>query len=239
MLQVKATHRVSGDDPFMLSKGLVNAKRDALADAKGYLTAAQSRGEFPKDPDDYVLFLRNRGRWSRRKWNTIRPEYLRIPFILQWVAGTEDTSQVKLAALFAYEQLLKRAPVRTGAYKSSIAIWVNSTKMSVGSFQAYELLNTDRVFVAPDIKYGAIIELGFYKKRYKTQSIPGGIVRPVARMTRNRFKNEVVARFAYINPGTYEQRYGTLPAVEIGIIGSFSPNDSRPGRPLRKRKRGT
>lgn len=216
------------------------AKLKGLADAQAYLKTEQAAGRFPDDPDDYQLYLYNRGREQRRNFDTLDPRYLKIPFSLKWIAsGSEATEAIKDAAIYALGIMRNRAPFYRGKYIASTSIYIGSRPISVSAFRAIELKETDLVAVAPDVAYASPIEAGYYKKQYDTpdaQDLRGGIIRPVAKMVRAKFGNEIACRFAYLAIGKLKT-VGTMPAIELGAPGAFLQNDARPGTGRKNKRR--
>lgn len=186
----------------------------------------------------WTLLVRNRGRQNRRDFGTLRPKFLRIPFELQWVGEGGDVRAVREAAEFALFELRKRAPVVTGDYRNSFEMRFNGRRVNATALGRADISAGQSVFVMPNIAYAAIIEAGFYKRYYRTRSIPGGIVRPVARKVRRKFGDRVSARFIYMQGfNSSGGRGGTLPVIEISTSGAFGQNDSVPGRRPRRRRR--
>ena len=177
-----------------------------------------SQKGFPKEPDQYQLFLKNRGSEKRRQLSTIKPSYLRIPFAFRFVAygSMED---VVAAVRFALEQARARAPVRSGAYKGSIGIWSNNGS-NIRS--PPEKIPIDTIFgIGPNVDpYDAIIEWGFFSGYYKTGSRPDGIFYHAAKLTDKKFGDNISIRFLYINGS---------PSIEIAAAGQFPDTFRRPG----------
>lgn len=244
MVTVKVTH--STNTLWYPTKALDEAKQYALNDANAVITREQNAGRFPTDPDSYVLFLRNRGSERRVVKNKedvrlINESFLRIPFGLRWVEDTQGSEQeylaMKAVALVAYHWIRRRAPVLKGWYKESVSVWLNGQKISIEYLRTVKLKKNDLLFVAPDVAYGAVIEHGFYSGYYENK-IPGGIVRPFAKYARSKSGDEAAVRFVYINPSaSLGRKYGTLPAIEIGLPGSFNQTDSKPGGRGKGRRR--
>ncbi|MDS9467966.1 hypothetical protein RGQ15_10355 [Paracoccus sp. MBLB3053] len=216
---------------------ILEAQANALGQAKEFLQTFQRKGEFPSDPKDYQLILRNRGSETRRKFETIRPEYLRIPFSLTWHATTNtDMVVVVDAAKYALREMAKRAPYRTGKYLGSLTIYVNGVPQNSNYLNAEMLDPTDEVVIGPNTKYASTIERGFAKGYYQTETIRGGVIRPVAKMVRAKFGNRVACRFIYVvfkNAG----HNMASPVIQIGPIGAFAQNDTS-NTSTKKRRRG-
>ena len=69
-----------------LEEDLLEIKTEIIkSDVTRILAAEQAKG-FPTDPDDYQLFLKNRGSTKRRQLGTISPKHLKIPFSLKFVS---------------------------------------------------------------------------------------------------------------------------------------------------------
>lgn len=233
------TLNIKGDfDKF--GKQVVNdAKQMGLNAAHEIMTDAVQSGRFTDDASKVQLFLVNRGREHRRKFSTIKPQFLRFPFRLRWMDTSAGIGEMVAAARFAFEQVQRRAPYKTGAYERSITVYLNQTPTTLSAIAAREdsLEQTDRIQVGPAIIYGFTLEKGFYTQYYKTQQIPGGIVRPVAKIVRQKFGSDVACAFKYyaVNVGN---RATAAPMLEIGPPGSFPQNDARPGRVTRRTRWG-
>lgn len=210
---------------FDAEKDLFDIKSSIIyKDVPRILAAEQAKG-FPEDEDSYQVFLKNRGSTSRRQLSTIKPQYLRIPFSLRFVAfgNMEDVVQ---AVLFAYQQARARAPSRSGSYKGSIVIGSdNGTSINASP----DSMDPRTVFyVAAGEVYSAIIEWGFYSGYYKTGSRPDGIMYHAAKLTERKFGNAVAIQYKY--PG------GT-PAIFIAAAGVIAESFRRPGTDRRRAKK--
>lgn len=224
-------------------------------DIPAALANAQTKG-FPKDKENYTLLLRNKSSEKRRDLSTIQAWRLKVgsaanPLLFRFVADSSNYDDVVKATLAAELQALARAPVG-GPYsepskQGKKAFWENIT-IFVGTAEGYlvsvapERLKTwkfktnDRVYVGSIVAHAAIIEHGFYSRYYETQRLDGGIMLYVARSIRKQFRN-VACRFRYINISGSRGR-GTIPVIEIGLLGAFAPKDTLPGSTQKRRQRG-
>lgn len=200
-------------------------------DLPAALKIGQSKG-FPTDPEDYQLFVKTGGREVRRQLSTISPDYIKIgsttrptEFRFEAKSGGDIMPIVRAA----YALAVKRAPVRTGRYQGAMTV------IDAGGGQlTYGGLNgtseeEQHYYVTNAAAYASIIEAGFYRKRYKTQKLPQGILYWVAQQIRREYSGQASVRFVYISGG--------LPAVEIGPPGAFPGLDKTPGRAAYKRAR--
>ena len=224
---------------FEISRQLDDVKLSIIRkDLPSALKAGQQKG-FPTNPKDYQLLVRNRGRVTRRKMSTLNSSFLKIgtvgsPLQFTFTAGVADV-EIIYAAIDALKMMESRAPIRSGKYFNSLGITLNGRPIRAAALKRAEIDASSTIYVGPGVygpvPYAAVIEKGFYKKYYRTRSIPGGIIRPVARMIRSKYGDSVAARFAYTGAGG-----GTAPAVIISsLAGSGIGRDSVPGRSRRRR----
>lgn len=212
-------------------KVLVDIEEDLLEiktaivkrDIPSILAAEQAAG-FPEDPEDYQVFLKSRGKTTRRQLSTLRPDYLRIPFTVQ-IVPFGDMSIVVDAVLFAYGQARARAPVKSGSYKGNIAIGSdNGTSINADP----ESMDRRTVFyISAGEIYSAIIEWGFYSGYYKTGSRPDGIMYNAAKLTQKKFGNEISVQYKYP---------GGEPTIFIAAAGVLPEAFRRPGSDSRSRR---
>lgn len=207
-------------------------------DVPQFLKRMQQQENFPTDPDDYTLFLRNRGRETKRKLQTIRPQYLKIgtkttPLSFRFVANTSSEEALE-AVKYAYSLARKRAPVRTGEYFDSIVTSTRAGNFEPRSARASDFSDDTRFYVSSATAYSAIIEAGFYTKYYKTERLPQGIFYWVTLQVRKKFGNKISIRFFYLSGSGGR---GTWPVIEIGRAGLFAGRDKRPGKAARRRRR--
>ncbi|MGA0613242.1 hypothetical protein [Paracoccus sp. KR1-242] len=213
------------------------AKANSLLMAKDYMQSFQRKGEFPTDPKDYQLLLRNRGSETRRRFDTIQPQYLILPFSLKWQnTGTANMDAVVEASKYALHQMEKRSPYRSGKYLDSLTIYVNGVAQHSGYLNADMLDAGDEIIIGPNVKYASTIERGFAKGYYETETISGGVIRPIAKMVRAKFSGKVACRFIYVVfKGTGHKM--ACPVIQIGPAGSFAQNDTT-NTSTKKRRRG-
>lgn len=220
-----------------LEQDLFDIKKNIVrSDIPQYLKAQQREG-FPDDPDEYTLFLRNRGREQKRKLETIRPQYLKIgtkrtPLSFNFVA-LSNIQDVLDAVKFAYKEARKRAPVRTGQYYDSIVVSAGTRLIDIYAARPSDFDEDTTFYISSATAYSAIIEWGFYKKYYKTQSLPKGILYWVTQKTRKAYEGKISIRFRYLAGS----EGGTYPVIEIARAGEFAGNDRRPGSSRRRRRR--
>ncbi|MCA0939343.1 hypothetical protein LCM28_05595 [Salipiger pacificus] len=219
------------------------AKQNALDQARGIMLNEVAAGRFPSDPNKRELFLRNRGRESRRNFSTILPQYLRTPFRLTWYnREIVNTGKMVEAAYYAYRRMYDRAPVVSGDYRGSITIYLNDQPQHFGSLANAELDENSIIMVGPAIRYATTIERGFASRYYETRIIPGGIVRPIAKMVRDTFGAEVSCQFVYRSiSGAVAQssrKNVGIPCIMIGAPGVFTQNDHRNDARPRTRSTG-
>lgn len=208
------------------------AKQNALNMARGIMLDEVKAGRFPESPFRRELYLRNRGRESRRNFSKIAPPYLRIPFTLTWYnLDAASEGKMREAAYYAYRRLYDRAPERSGAYKSAITIFLNDSPLQFSALANAELDSSSIIMITPAIRYATTIERGFYSGYYETQKIPGGVVRPVAKMVRDAYGASVSCQFVYRSisgrVAVSSRRNVGVPAIMIGAPGTFRQNDAR------------
>lgn len=219
-------------------------------DVPAALRSAQAKG-FPLDPNDYALLLRNRGKESRRKLSTVQAKYLTIgtarsPLSFTFVAKHEvDVELLAKVALLTLERAFKRSPVRSGQYRRELDIYVGGLQTRRRLFG--KLTDTyksgESVFIMSPVAYASIIEHGFYKKYYVSRKRNGGILINVARAIRRIYGDRLAIRFIYVSATKrgFEDLgagYGTFPAIQIGVKGSFAAVDTLPGTNKRRIRSG-
>lgn len=257
MLRIQTDVRVP-DLVKSWEQSLYDAKLYALLNVHHTLNAYQKQGKFPKDEEDYTLFLKSFGRREqRRQLATVRPQYFRIgtqrsPTTFHFVART-GSSLVMTAVSDAMRMAVNRAPVDRGEYRKSLTLRVKDirdkgasvwVKVSYVQLKNMEITKNTVIQIVPEIvrqskaypagfPYGVAIEYGFYKRYYKTRQLRGGILHHVAVKLQKKFDRKVAIRFRYINYGGR----GTFPGIEIGAPGAFISRNTRPGAGKAKKER--
>lgn len=218
------------------------------------LANAQANG-FPVDTDMYSLLVTTKGKTRRRQLKTLNTRYLDIgkkgnPLEFRFVAEGQDYEEVIKAAYSALQAAIDRAPVggpysepsKQGKekYIDNITILVGDGDFTVTPIQSGALRNFpfeegDRVYIAGLAPHSAIIEHGFFTRKYETRDLGGGILYYVKKVIAKQYKN-VAIRFRYISFAGHKGR-GTVPVIEIGILGSFATADTLPSQTSRRLNR--
>lgn len=241
----------------VLEQTLFDAKGAALNTIKHEFRAAQNRGDFPKDENDYNMVLKSYGRGAqRRKIDSIRPNYFRVgtkrsPTTFTFTAVT-NAKDVAKAARYGMLMARKRAPTDKGNYKKSLTVRVkhiNDQGMNSWrevSYTALKNLEIDKdtiIQIVPEVvrvskayangfPYGLTIEEGYYSNFYRRR-LQNGILLYVAKKLQAKFGNRVAIRFRYI---AYGGR-GVFPGIEFAAPGTFVSRNKRPGSKRRKAAR--
>ena len=212
------------------------------ADLPRILREAQAKGF----PDEYTLLVRSKGREYRRQLKTLNPKFFRVgtkrsPLEFTFIAGETNVKDIKDAAIYALNEAIKRAPSRSGNYRERLGEYIgtlgNITKFKLSLIESVYRTG-DSIFITSPTAYSSVIEHGFYKKYYETQSLPGGILLNIARKVRRRYGSKVAVRFVYISHKLRGAKTasGTIPVIQIGPKGQFAAVDTLPGAKRRRRR---
>jgi hypothetical protein len=206
---------------------LLRVKEYILGDVRAALAEGQRNG-FPTDAKDYTLFLQNGGRTSRRALATISPRFLRIgtrsrPLMFTFV-GKGGMEVVIEAAQWAFSELQRRAPVRTGAYRAAMALSVNGGRSKASSLTTDKLKDGDSVELYNQIDYASTIEA----RRLR----PGGPFLSVVRDLNARYGSTISCRMIYNQGAKYQ-----YPVIQIKAAGEFLFSVTLPGQNERRRAR--
>lgn len=220
--------QISGDWMKGFAQDLIDqGKAGALIAANEFMEAEVRSGRFQPEKSKRVLFLRNRGREAKWRYENIRADKLRLPFQLRWVDTEQGLGQVREAVLFAMRQLLHRSPVVSGDYVNDFRIVVNYVALESGAFRRLPLESDDVIYIVNISSYAAVLERGFARDYYQTRSIPGGIMRPVAKQVRKAFPGTVSCEFQYPYMPELNWDYPQLPGIRFAAPGVLAGNDAK------------
>ena len=221
----KATQQLLEIRTSILKKDLPNVIKDE-----------QRSGDFP---GEYDLIVTQKGKQAKRQLKTLSPYYFTIgtqsrPTLFEFVAG-DDWGPVVDAIRFATSLFLRRAPMVSGDYASSLDIQGKGSRLrGTGLDQAVETYDSvDRIYVGPTVAYSAVIEAGHYTNYYQS-ALRGGIMAYIAKEVRKRYGANVSCRLVYRAIGG--SRFPS-PVLEFGVAGQFASVDKKPGSNKRKSSR--
>lgn len=225
---------------YGMSLILEDAKIEALDFAKEAFAYEQQRG-FPKDPDDYQVFLRNRGRQTRRQSiASIRPDFLRIPFDITVRRKSFASEDVALALRDGYMQLRRILPVRSGILRRSVEVAVGpvvtTLAVALERIRAGNVESYDRFRIVPMAPWASSVEALYYDRDKQ------GLSLKVTRWLRAKYGPRISVQFRYIPVDRFGASYRAgrvynQPVIEIAGPGVFSEKDSRPAKNIARRRR--
>lgn len=97
---------------------------------------------------------------------------------------------------WAYQEAVKHAPVRSGAFRRSIRIYADGTEVSGPEAVSP---NVDEVVIVSVAPYARKLEGGAGKKHMSAQA-PDGVFEAVAALASKRYGNQARIRFSYRSP---------------------------------------
>jgi hypothetical protein len=226
-------------EAVVAEKELFAIKQAIIGDVKGYIDDG-----FPgAEKDEYVVFLKQGRRESRRDIDKVSPAYLRIgtkrsPTRFTIRRATQNIEQVREATRWIYDRLRLLAPVKTGEYRRNVQIAANvaagagitqERRVSYSGVSSVELSRRGYFQVYSTAQHSVFLEAGYYtgwmkNRQYKNR----GLMYQLAKDARAMFP-DISIRFRFVE-STVER--WMLPAIQIGFVGVFSANemDARPGK---------
>ena len=221
---------------FSPTEQLLEVERNILQDIKRARQEGVKAGMLdPKGP--YELYVRQRGKLSKRKEKTLNPKFMTIgtnskPTEYEYITGGSWETVVD-AALDAYNMLIRRAPIRSGNYVGNMNLYVNGRITTRGGLRRVNDTENASIDILNVTEYATALEHGFYVGRYDNGRYKGsGIFLQVTREIRRKYGNSISLRFYFTR-----QFGGTFPAIEIAPAGKFAGNDAKPGRGTSRRRR--
>ena len=226
--------RVNPRKTFLAQIMLNDAKQYSLNRSLQVVSAAQRAGTFTKETDDITIFVKQRGKESKRKFLAIKPEFLNIPYSIIFRSPTGG--RVDEAMNFAYEFARGLAPVKNGTYKDSITPYVNGYPTNIRTanrvLEDKPLQGDQAVQIVATVPYAATLEAHYYKSR-------GGLLYLAAKRTQEIYGSDTAVRFKYVPSSELFISYPRgkvyqVPVIEIGNKGAFPENFTRPGTNARR-----
>lgn len=170
------------DTLVSLAEGLAPAERSALLaqEARAAIAEAQAQNDraLGRDVARDVIVDGSLG----KPVETVRPDGV---IVASWDLGSDVVTWI-------VEQVVKHAPVLTGAFRDSIRIYADNVEVSGAA--AAELSAGREVIVTSDVPYARKIERG------QSRQAPEGVFEAVAAMARRRYGNQAQIKFTYRAP---------------------------------------
>ncbi len=166
--------------------------------------------------DDSILYLKNRGRTTKRKEATLAGSvsFINVPFQLEYVGAARWDVALKAAEMF-YQEWVRLAPFKEGGYLRGMTGSVVGLGWRVGLDPEQierDASPTSRVQFVNDVDYASTLE----------SNAKSGLMFAALRKMRSAFGNKVSSRFIYVNGNRYQH-----PSVEIAPAGTFTSSDSK------------
>ena len=219
--------KVDAPTDFAPTEQLLWVNKQCLGDIKDARKEGVREGMIDKKPP-YYLYVRQRGKLSKRKESTLNPKFMKVgtvskPTEYEYITGG-DWETVVDASLDALSMLRRIAPTKTGNYVSAMSLYINGRLTTINGLKKQNDTEGAVVTLTNFVGYATALEHGFYVGRYDNGRYKGeGIFLQVTRLLRKIYGNKISLRFSFSS-----QFGGTVPAIEIAAAGAFAGNDSKP-----------